>query len=101
MIWLLLQPWEFQTWDAVKHLTSVSPDDLGDKDEGDFSKCANDAEPGGVLSAEKQQDILKTLNDLGRGGTTRGIWISRSHMHAGTNKQGFLLSAKSSSIQND
>lgn len=61
---LLPQPCEFQTWDAVRCLTSLSADDLGDKDEGDLSKCANDAEPGGVLSAEKQQDILKSLNDL-------------------------------------
>lgn len=62
---LLLDPREFQTWDPARHLASISADDLGTNDENDLSKCTNDAKPGGVLSTEKKQDMLKTLNDLG------------------------------------
>lgn len=45
----------------------------------DPSKCANDTKPGGVLSTEKKQDMLNSLNDLGEWNDSEDMGFKVTH----------------------
>lgn len=58
---------------------SISAADLCTKEESKLSKRANDIKPGGVISREKKQDALETLNDPGEWNDSRDMDVKVMH----------------------
>lgn len=92
---LLPELWE--TWNLSRHAASIPDDALGTREESDLSTSPSRCQE--LSPGQGNQDMLRALDDLRKGNDHRDADFKV--VHTGTHKQGFLLSAKSSSIQND